>query len=103
MDGARRSRLMRLLLGGAVALVALGVVVALALSGNRSTVAEAPSGGAEAARKPIAEKPCDETPDEGPSAMLVNEDGTRRFTSLAQAVATADLVVVATVSEVRGG
>jgi hypothetical protein len=59
MDGAR------LLLGGAVALLALGAVVVLAISGNRFTVAETPSEESATSGRPAAEKPCDETSDEG--------------------------------------
>ena len=54
MDGAGRAGLVRLLLGGAVALLALGVVVVLVLSGDRSTVAEAPSGESTAPADPRA-------------------------------------------------
>ena len=97
MDDAGRWRLIGLLMGGAVVLVALGVVVALALSGNRSTVAETPSG--EAPGKPDAEKPCDETPGEGPPASFIpNEDGIE-FGSFDEMVATADLVAIGTVAE----
>lgn len=102
MDGAGHARLVRLLLGGAVALLSLVAAAVLVSSSFRATVAEAPPGGSAALAKTTAEEPCDKRSGEGPSAMLVNEDG-RHFASLAQAVATADLVVLGTVSEVRPG
>ena len=100
MGGAGRARLVRLLIGGVVTLLAFGGLAMLVSSNDRATVAETASGESAAPGKPAVEKPCDGKSGEGsPGSFIPNEDGIK-FGSLDEMVATADLVTLGTVTEV---